>query len=460
MPSTYDSLLRLELQATGENATTWGIKTNNNINLLANSVAGAATVNVAGSGDYTLTTVDGLPDEARQAILIFTGLLTGNRNVIVPTSAKNYVVKNGTTGSFTLTVKTAAGSGIVIPTGYNATIFCDGTNVVAAGAPYNAATSAIAGTATGNVAKAGDTMTGDLIIAKASPVITLNKAESGQNALLVSQTAGSSRWAVVVGDSTTETSSADGSNFGINSYSNAGAYIATPFSISRASGVVSFTAIPEGPASNPTTDNQFARKAYVDTKAPTASPSFTGLISTTIAATGLLTSLSESANSITQNTGSDGLSIYTGTFTNHAFRLITNNTTRLTIAAAGAVAVAGDLQFNSGYGSAATAYGCRAWVNFNGTGTLAIRSSGNVTSVTDNGTGKFTVNFTTNMPDVNYCVQATTSKLLGNEDSVTVGYVSNDNPPTVSAVQIYVTETNYVTSFMSDPEWGNVAIFR
>jgi hypothetical protein len=62
----------------------------------------------------------------------------------------------------------------------------------------------------------------------------------------------------------------------------------------------------------------------------------------------------------------------------------------------------GDLQFNSGYGSVATAYGCRAWVNFNGTGTVAIRASGNVTSITDGGTGIYTVNFTTAMPDVNY----------------------------------------------------------
>ena len=63
-----------------------------------------------------------------------------------------------------------------------------------------------------------------------------------------------------------------------------------------------------------------------------------------------------------------------------------------------------DFQFNSGYGSTVTAYGCRAWVNFNGSGTLAIRSSGNVSSVTDNGTGDYTVNFTNSMPDDNYSV--------------------------------------------------------
>jgi hypothetical protein len=64
----------------------------------------------------------------------------------------------------------------------------------------------------------------------------------------------------------------------------------------------------------------------------------------------------------------------------------------------------GNLLFNSGYGSVATAYGCRAWVNFNGTGTIAIRGSGNVSSITDGGTGQYTVNFTTAMPDANYAV--------------------------------------------------------
>jgi len=65
---------------------------------------------------------------------------------------------------------------------------------------------------------------------------------------------------------------------------------------------------------------------------------------------------------------------------------------------------AGLLKFDSGYGSVATAYGCRAWVNFNGTGTLAIRDSANVSSITDNGTGEYTFNFATDMPDINYCV--------------------------------------------------------
>jgi len=64
----------------------------------------------------------------------------------------------------------------------------------------------------------------------------------------------------------------------------------------------------------------------------------------------------------------------------------------------------GNLKFNSGYGSAATAYGCRAWVNFNGSGTVSIRASGNVSSITDRGAGKYTVNISNALTDANYTV--------------------------------------------------------
>ena len=65
-------------------------------------------------------------------------------------------------------------------------------------------------------------------------------------------------------------------------------------------------------------------------------------------------------------------------------------------------------------------YACRAWVNFNGTGTVAIRASGNVTSITDNGTGDYTVNFTTAMPDANYSPSAVV--LLDTAPSANYGY--------------------------------------
>jgi hypothetical protein len=97
-------------------------------------------------------------------------------------------------------------------------------------------------------------------------------------------------------------------------------------------------------------------------------------------------------NSTLNATGTPALQ----TQTNHPILFAPNNTEQARITSAGL------LQFNSGYGSVATAFGCRAWVNFNGQGTVTIRGSGNVSSITDNGTGDYTVNFATAMPDANY----------------------------------------------------------
>ena len=86
-----------------------------------------------------------------------------------------------------------------------------------------------------------------------------------------------------------------------------------------------------------------------------------------------------------------------------------------------------NLKFNSGYGSVATAFGVRAWVSFNGTGTPAIRGDGGVSSVGDNDTGDYTVNFDNNMPDVNYAVGGLSENWEGNNnDSYTfpAGYTS------------------------------------
>jgi hypothetical protein len=120
----------------------------------------------------------------------------------------------------------------------------------------------------------------------------------------------------------------------------------------------------------------------------------------------------------------------------------------------------GNFKFNSGYGSAAVAYGCRAWVNFNGTGTVAIRGSGNVTSVTDNGTGRYTVNFTTAMPDINYSANVSTSGEPGVSD---VKFVNTDIhgatgvAPTVSALAL--TTANF-GSTTADSTYIRVSVFR
>lgn len=98
----------------------------------------------------------------------------------------------------------------------------------------------------------------------------------------------------------------------------------------------------------------------------------------------------------------------------------------------------------------APSYSARAWVNFNGTGTVAIRASGNVSSITDNGTGDYTVNFTTAMADANYSLVMTSDYGAANNFLTTA-------PATSSArVQTFVTTTGAT----QDRTWIGVAIFR
>ena len=121
-----------------------------------------------------------------------------------------------------------------------------------------------------------------------------------------------------------------------------------------------------------------------------------------------------------------------------------------------------NLQFNSGYGSVATAYACRAWVNFNGTGTVAIRASGNVSSITDNGTGDYTINFTTAMSDANYSSVVNVSAVYGNYfnggPSINTGTGSaTEFAPTTTTFRMI---TYYIGGGINDAKYVNAAVFR
>ena len=126
----------------------------------------------------------------------------------------------------------------------------------------------------------------------------------------------------------------------------------------------------------------------------------------------------------------------------------TNNTEQASISSTGL------LQFNSGYGSVATAYGCRAWVNFNGTGTVAIRASGNVSSITDVATGFFTINMTTALVDANYSVHAgvgaglSAARLLASSAIIV---------PTTTSFQI---QTTNISGVDTDSAYTYAAVFR
>jgi hypothetical protein len=143
-----------------------------------------------------------------------------------------------------------------------------------------------------------------------------------------------------------------------------------------------------------------------------------------------------------------------GNLANCTFPTLNQNTTGSAATVTGN-ATGSTFGFNSGYGSVATAYGCRAWVNFNGTGTVAIRASGNVSSITDNGTGDYTVNFTTAMPDANYAFSICAGR-YASTFAVPVG--GRTTQPTTSSMRIYTTLTNGSEGL--DPEQVAFSVFR
>ena len=113
MASTYTSL-GVELQVTGENAGTWGDKTNTNLNLIQQLVGGFNQTSIAGgAGDTTLTVVDGnTTGTAQQNMIELTGSITGNRTVSIPLDIERmYIIRNSTSGAYTVEFQYVSGSG-------------------------------------------------------------------------------------------------------------------------------------------------------------------------------------------------------------------------------------------------------------------------------------------------------------------------------------------------------------
>jgi len=135
MASTYTPL-GVELQATGENAGTWGTKTNTNLQLIEQITGGYIQKSIAGGAQTTaLGITDGATtgSDARNAIIELTGTITGNQIVTVPDSIeKNYVIFNNTSGAHTVQFKTVSGTGPTFSTTNKSTkiLYSNGTNII------------------------------------------------------------------------------------------------------------------------------------------------------------------------------------------------------------------------------------------------------------------------------------------------------------------------------------------
>ena len=131
MASTYTTNLQLEKVTTGEKAGLWGTVTNTNLEILEQASSGYLSVDVA-AADVTLALNDGATSNGKNLFFILTGTLAANRNFIMPATAERiFIVKDSTdrsSSNYTLTVKTASGTGYTMPVGATALVYSDGTN--------------------------------------------------------------------------------------------------------------------------------------------------------------------------------------------------------------------------------------------------------------------------------------------------------------------------------------------
>jgi hypothetical protein len=151
--------------------------------------------------------------------------------------------------------------------------------------------------------------------------------------------------------------------------------------------------------------------------------------------------------------------------TSNGLKLTSDTTGQLDFQSAGStkatIDTAGNLKFDSGYGSVATAYGCRAWVNFNGTGTVAIRASGNVSSITDNGTGNYTMNMTTALVDADYSITGfTTGNSTDNLRTISLAGVAGTGATTKTTTACNVVTGSTATTSKVDMADISLAVFR
>jgi hypothetical protein len=113
MASSYSTDLKLELMATGENSGTWGTKTNTNLNLLQQAIAGFQSIALT-STNTTLAMTDATISDARNAVIKFTGTITANCTVFVASGIeKTYILENGTSGAFTLALNQVGGASAI-----------------------------------------------------------------------------------------------------------------------------------------------------------------------------------------------------------------------------------------------------------------------------------------------------------------------------------------------------------
>ena len=177
MASEYSPSLKITLMGDGDQAGLWGQTTNTNLGtLVEQAITGTVSITMA-DANYTLTSFNGVSDEARNAVLVVTGTNNAVRDLIPPVAEKLYTIVNNTTGGFAIRVIGASGTGVNIPNGATCLVYCDGTNFInglsgTAGNFFISGALAVTSTANLGGALTGTTATFSGAISSVSPSFT------------------------------------------------------------------------------------------------------------------------------------------------------------------------------------------------------------------------------------------------------------------------------------------------
>lgn len=425
MPSTYTRNTGIEKIGAGEQSGSWGDTTNDNFDIIDRAIGGSISLSLSGTSS-TLTTSDGVLSDGQNKVLVLTGTPSGTHVITIsPNDAqKVYLVRNTTSQSVVFTQ--GSGGNITIAAGDSAIIYTNGAGATAA------VSNLVDDFAMSSVRITGGTITGITDLAVADGGTGASDAATARTNLGLGTVSVENTVPVAKGGTGAVDAATARTNLGVAIGTNVQAFDADLSALSELS-----------------TNGLIVRTGAGTATTRTITGS--GIVSVTNG-DGVSGNPTVSVSSITTSDIAPATLVTSG-------ETISSNNNDTTIPTSAAVDAHIPAKLNAS--GSAPVYACRAWVNFSSTG--SIRASGNVSSITKNTTGDYTVNFSTAIQDANYSVVYTTDIVINSGPGIL--NISNGIypgvPPTTTSVRLLcrLTDTNF-NGANRDVTYSNVAVFR